>query len=112
MSSQKKKIARRKRLEKEKNLRKNLPRFRFRLEINLGDEGWIEAKMFRTDKEASAYLIEIEGLRRKNVEIIEGRIIDIDKGVIASVIPAHTPSEVGPTMEEAAKIPKEKFTRQ
>ena len=99
-----KKANRKKRLSKERNMRANRARFRYRLDVKWEGE-WKVAKRFRTGTEVQKHLDETEAIRKRgDTEIIEGRVIDLNswnEKVVATVKPFLP--EVGPSLKEAAK---------
>jgi len=101
-----KKVARKKRLTKERNVRANGARFRFTLECRLSkNQPWKPMKRFRDRAEVQAHIDETEALREKGeVDIIEGRIIDNNVGLgrVIATIPASA-AKAGPSMLEAAR---------
>ena len=99
-----KKAKRKKRLDKERNMRANRARFRYRLDVKWEGE-WKAAKRFRTSQEAQKHIDETEAIRKRgDTEIIEGRVIDLNSltdRVVAQIKPFMP--EMGPSMEQAAK---------
>lgn len=100
-----KKSKRKKRLDKERNMRTNGARFRYALECRQSkDHPWRAMKRFRDAKEVQAHLEETEAIRKRgDSDIIEGRILDHNQ---LSRVVGHVKSftkECGPSMLDAAK---------
>lgn len=100
-----KKSQRKKRLDKERNERASKARFRYRLDVKVGDK-WRAAKRFRTSEEVQSHLDETEAIRKRgDTEIIEGRVLDMNSTFQTKVatVKAFCPTLHGPSMIEAAK---------
>jgi hypothetical protein len=82
--------ARRRRIEKARNVAQNAPRVRFYLTVKL-PEGWKRVMAFRTDKEVDSYVESVEDIRRRNAsDIVEGKIVEIASGREIRSIAPHT----------------------
>jgi hypothetical protein len=103
---QQKKVLRRKKLKKARNLEKNKADYRFCLDV-LHDGEWQTAKKWRTEEEVRIHVKDTEAIRmRGDTAIIEGVIRNLKTGRPVHRIPSFTPEEVGPGMEEASKSSK------
>lgn len=114
----KKKVARRKKLDKDRNQRANKSMRRYRLDVLHGGE-WKTYKFFKTAKQINKHLKDTEKQRSEGTEIIEGRVIDLNTDTqVAHVKPS---GGLGLTMRDAArdlsvnqdksKINQEKFDK-
>ena len=83
-----KRKARRKAFEKERNMLKNQPKVRYRLDV-LWPEGWKTMGGFHTMAQVNAYVAQQEEIRARNEsDILHGNIFDMATGkVVASVLP-------------------------
>jgi hypothetical protein len=72
-----KKVARRKKLEKDRNQRANKSMRRYRLDVKY-QGNWKTYKFFKTAKQVNKHLADTEKKRKEGTEIIEGRVIDLN----------------------------------
>lgn len=102
---QKKKADRRKRLEKEKNMRGNAGRFRYVLECEMKKGQWKPMKRFKDRDGVQRHIDETEAIRKRgDTDIIPGRVIDLNNfNQIVARIPGYT-AELVQTMRDAAKL--------
>jgi hypothetical protein len=114
-----KKVARRKKLEKDRNQRANKSMRRYRLDVK-HQGNWKTYKFFKTEKQVNKHLADTEKKRREGTEIIEGRVIDLNTDTqVAHVKPS---GGLGISMfdaakdlsvnEEKSKINQEKFDKE
>ena len=108
-SREQKRIARRKRIRKETNLRRNnSSSWKFALQV-LHDGKWTGQRTFVCPHEVREYVAEVDVLRlRGDTEILAGRIWDRRKEKYVCVIEAYKPESTGPSMVDAAKLYDEK----
>ena len=98
-----KRKAKRKAYEKDRNIAKNQPRERYRLDVLFPEEGWRSVAGFKSMAQVQAYSDEQESIRKKgDTQILEGVIIDIRTNKQVYRIPPFEPSE----MEAAKANPK------
>jgi hypothetical protein len=109
---QQKAADRRRKLAKARNVRRNnTPSFRYKLEVKIGGE-WCYAKKFSTPFSVKRHIEEVNELRKRgDVEIVEGRILDVESGRQVAHIDGYTPEEVGPSATEAAATPLSQITQ-
>jgi hypothetical protein len=97
-----KKVARRKKLDKERNQRANRSHRRYRLDVKF-EGNWKTYKFFKTAKQVNKHVEDTEEIRKRgDREIIEGRVVDMNTGGVVVTIPPSLP--IGPSMLEAAKM--------
>ena len=100
---QQKQVARKKRLERERNIKHNTKKPKYHLEVHVADQ-WSKAKNFYTDAEVTAYTDLTESQRAKgDVEIIAGRIRDVRTGRITWEISPYQPETAQDAAKKAAK---------
>ena len=84
-----KKKQREKRLKKERNIQRNRPQYKYKLEIN-EDGGWKSVVGFKSRAEVDEHIEAHDKIRRENTSnIIEGRITNLKTGRQVAHIPAH-----------------------
>ena len=95
-----KKVARRKRLEKQRNTRGSMRRYRLDVKY---EDGWRTYKFFKTLNQVKKHVNDTEEIRQKgDTEIIEGRVIDLNDDSVLVKIPPYIPLD-GMTMFDIAK---------
>jgi len=97
-----KRANRRKRLQKERNMRANGARMRYTLECRMGTGGdWRPVKRFRDRVEVQKHIDDTNAIReRGDTEIIEGRVLDNNHVFrVVATIPPFVPTES--SVEEA-----------
>jgi hypothetical protein len=95
-----KKVARRKKLERAKNTRGSMRRYRLDVKF---EGGWRTYKHFKTLNQVKKHVDDTEKIRQKgDTEIIEGRVIDLNDESILVKIPPYVPLD-GMTMFDIAK---------
>jgi len=104
MSNKAKQLARRKRLRKVVNQRRNRPRYNYQLDVDFPEKGWVTAKRFRTMDQVRVYVDEQEAIRRSNkTDIIEGVIRDMRSGrEVARILPHKVGSDMPVSEKELA----------
>lgn len=99
-----KKVARKKRLERERNQRANRGRFRYILECEMKADQWKPVKSFKDWDGVKRHIEETEAIRKRgDTDIIPGRVLDLNNfNRVVANIKGYT-QEKGPSMEEAAQ---------
>jgi hypothetical protein len=102
-----KRKAKRKKYERERNIAHNQPKARFRLDVFFPEEGWRTMAGFKSTKQCEAYSVEQERIRAEGkVEILEGRIVDIQTGAMVIHIPQSIPEDMQSIKAAKAADPK------
>lgn len=103
-----KKRERAKRLRKERNVQRNRPKYKYKLEVLEEDGSWSVVMGFRSAVEVNDHVARHEEMRRNNTtDIIEGRIISLGTGRQVAHIPPHKVKD--PALFERSTVPEDRM---
>jgi single-stranded DNA-specific DHH superfamily exonuclease len=99
-----KKVARRKKIDKERNQRANKSMRRYSLDVKYEGEWKRGVKTFKTAKEVNKHLDDTNEIRKRgDTEIIEGYVIDLNTMQRVAHIKPYMPLEMAQSMFDVAK---------